>query len=137
MSVGFSGFDLPPPTDWQAFERLCRDLWASIWDDPNTQMHGRGGQEQAGVDIYGRPRTGGGFSAVQCKRKGNVLDNAEISERELREEVEKAKTFTPALTGEFILAFTGKRDAKIQAVARAIAEEHKPAGLFHVVVYFG
>lgn len=51
------------------FERLCRDLWASIWDDPNTQMHGRGGQEQAGVDIYGQPRTGSGYSAVQCKRQ--------------------------------------------------------------------
>jgi hypothetical protein len=135
MSVGFSGFDLPPPTDWQQFERLCRDLWASIWEDPNTQMNGRGGQEQAGVDIYGQPGVGGGYSAVQCKRKGNVLDNAEISERELRVEVAKAKTFTPPLTGDFILAFTGNRDAKILAVARAIAAEHHAAGLFNVVVY--
>jgi hypothetical protein len=126
---------LPPPTDWQQFERLCRDLWASIWEDPNTQMNGRDGQEQAGVDIYGQPGVGGGYSAVQCKRKGNVLDNAEISERELRVEVAKAKTFTPPLTGDFILAFTGKRDAKILAVARAIAAEHHAAGLFNVVVY--
>ena len=52
---GFDGHNLPPPTDWQKLERLCRDLWAEIWADPNTLANGRLGQSQNGVDVYGIP----------------------------------------------------------------------------------
>jgi SOS-response transcriptional repressor LexA len=42
-----------PPSEWQKFERICRDLWSQIWKDENTKRHGRGGQAQDGVDICG------------------------------------------------------------------------------------
>ncbi len=46
---------LPPPRDGQPFEDLCRDLWAELWRDPNAQKHGRSGQKQHGVDVFGQP----------------------------------------------------------------------------------
>jgi tetratricopeptide (TPR) repeat protein len=134
LNTGFDGFELPRVADWQKFERLCRDLWAELWGDPNTQLNGRSGQAQAGVDVFGRRNATNKYSGVQCKRRDNVADDAEITEEELRGEVDKAKSFVPALSGEFVLAFTGKRDAKIQAVARTITQAHAALGLFEVVV---
>ncbi len=60
--------DLPTPRDWQSFEDLCRDLWAELWGDPNAQKHGRTGQKQRGVDIFGQPGSGADWEGVQCKR---------------------------------------------------------------------
>ncbi len=57
--------DLPPPRDWQAFEDLCRDLWAELWDDPNAAKHGRTGQKQRGVDVFGQPGGGADWEGVE------------------------------------------------------------------------
>ena len=27
-----TSLDIPPMQDWQAFERLCRDLWSRLWN---------------------------------------------------------------------------------------------------------
>lgn len=45
---------LQPPTDWQAFERSVRQLFARTFDCPLAEMVGRDGQEQDGIDIIGR-----------------------------------------------------------------------------------
>jgi hypothetical protein len=135
MTSGLGDFELPPPKDWQKFERLCRDLWASLWGDPNAQANGRSGQAQAGVDVFGRRAGRAAYSGVQCKKRSTTPDGSPITEDELRAEVEKAKTFEPVLGDEFVLASTGRRDAKIQAVARRISEEHAALGLFQVYVY--
>lgn len=127
-------YELPPPKDWPKFERLCRDLWAALWKDPNAEANGRSGQPQAGVDVFGRRNGSGVYSGVQCKKRSDGPDNGQITEAQLRAEVAKAKTFKPALSGEFVLAFTGKRDAKIQQVAREISVEHAAVGLFEVSV---
>ena len=92
-----SNFQYPPPKNWQDFEKLCRDLWREIWRDPNTQKNGRSGQDQHGVDVYGRPNEGEKWAGVQCKGKDNY-SNKTVTEKELLEEVEKAKNFTPALS---------------------------------------
>ena len=55
---------IPPPKNWQDFESLCADLWTKIWKDPDTQMHGRQGQAQYGVDVYGRPNQGQEYAGV-------------------------------------------------------------------------
>ncbi len=133
--TGFDGHNLPPPTDWQKFERLCRDLWAEIWANANTQANGRSGQPQNGVDVYGIPKGETVYSAVQCKRRGNSVDAGEVTERELREEVAKAQNFQPKIQGAFILATTGARDAKIQEVARKLSAEQGSKGLFSVHVW--
>lgn len=80
-------------------------LFKFILNDEIVSMHGRSGQPQQGVDIYGR-RDGQDdcWVGVQCKQKD---DGKEIAEQELRDEVEKAKKFEPALV-EFILITTAQ-----------------------------
>jgi tetratricopeptide (TPR) repeat protein len=111
---------------------LCADLWQEIWADPGTQRHGRSGQQQHGVDIYGCPNQGPDYEGVQCKCKDGRYGQ-EITEVELKTEVEKAKKFHPPLK-RFILATTAPSDQKIQLVARKFTEEHLSAGLFSVEV---
>ncbi|MCB1884573.1 MAG: hypothetical protein KDG89_11365 [Geminicoccaceae bacterium] len=95
--------------------------------DPNTQMHGRSGQAQQGVDIYGHRKNGHGrMVGVQCKGKDQTY-GGKVSEAELGDEVEKAKTFEPPLA-EFILVTTAPDDAVIQAAARRLTAENRAAG---------
>jgi hypothetical protein len=118
MSPEPSDLQIPPPRDWQVFERHMRDLLEAHWGPP-VDMHGRTGQPQCGVDIYGRPKGAGGYHGVQCKGKDGLCDAA-VTGKELREEAKKAEKFQPKLA-HFILATTGPRDVKIQKVARELA----------------
>ena len=129
-----SNKQISPPLHWQEFENLCADLWTIIWNDPNTQKHGRQGQAQHGVDVYGQHNGTGPWKGVQCKGKDGRYNTNPVTEDELRDEVEKAKFFTPPIK-EFILATTAPNDIAIQKIAREITEEHKSAGLFSVHVY--
>ena len=129
-----SSMQIPPPSNWQDFEKLCCDLWSQIWADPNTCQNGRQGQSQQGVDVYGCPGKGVKLAGVQCKGKDNYADKT-LTEVEVKEEVGKAKDFKPALS-EYVIATSGVRDAKIQEVIRKISEEHKSQGLFSVNVFF-
>lgn len=55
-----------PPDRWQDFEDLCLQLWRPRLID--AKKHGRQGQPQAGVDVFGRdPKTGARWG-VQCKQ---------------------------------------------------------------------
>jgi tetratricopeptide (TPR) repeat protein len=120
----FSSISIPKPLNWQDFERNCRVLFECILDDPNTQLNGRSGQPQNGVDIWGR-RGGQGtlWVGVQCKGKDGDYGR-EVTEKELRAEVKKASNFMPTLS-EFIIATTAPDDAKIQEVARTITQENE------------
>jgi len=119
---------LPPPKDWQDFERLCWELWKEIWNDPNAQRNGRQGQPQSGVDIFGRPGGGSRWYGVQCKKAKTPLN-----EKAILEEVAEAKTFCPSLT-TLIIATTNQRSTSVQRIARQITEENERQGLFSVVV---
>lgn len=130
----FSSVQIPPPANWQDFEQLCCDLWRAIWNDPNTRRHGRQGQPQCGVDVFGRPDQKDKYAGVQCKGKDNYT-NKRLTKREVKAEVEKAKSFKPALS-EFIIATTGPKDAKIEELARVITQEHLEEGLFSVDIWF-
>lgn len=56
------------PSNWQDFEKLCKKLWGEIWECPDTiQCNGRSGQNQSGVDIYGKPKNETGYYGIQCK----------------------------------------------------------------------
>ena len=81
---------LLPPDDPVTFELLCRDLFREIWRDPNTQLHGRRGQPDSGVDVFGRPNQGDQYAGVQCKKRDNFL-RSKLSESEIVEEARKAK----------------------------------------------
>ena len=123
MSV--TGFLLPPPLNWQEFEILCRDLFAEIWNDPTTQLNGRSGQQQAGVDIFGKPKDGAGWAGIVCKASRS-LNTVDISYS-----VQAALEFTPQLS-YFIVATTAARDVKTQERVRKIADSVP----FQVSVYF-
>lgn len=123
---------IPPPADWQAFERLCADLWGKIWNDEYVQLNGRQGKPQWGVDVFGKPNKGNYYEGIQCKGKNGNYGQA-VSADELRAEVNKAKEFRPPIK-KFILATTAPNDPKIQQVAREITLEHQAANLFDVEV---
>ena len=106
----FLNSQVPPPRHWQDFEDMCCDLWREIWDDRNTQKNGRQGQSQNGVDVYGRPNQGQSWAGVQCKGKDNYADKS-LTEKEVEEEVTKAKSFEPPLS-EFIIASTGPKESQ-------------------------
>lgn len=127
-----SDLQIPPPKNWQHFESLCRDLWAEVWGFPDAKKHGRSGQAQHGVDVYGRPQSRADWAGVQCKGKDSYTDK-KLTKDELNAEVKKALRFKPALT-QFTLATTGPRDAKIQELARLITTRHAAKGLFTVDV---
>ena len=120
-----------PPQSWEEFESLCADLYEHMWDDPETQKHGRQGQPQGGVDVYGRP-DGKNYTGIQCKKK-DIWPPTELTLAEIDEEVEKAKTWQPGLK-HYIIATTAPNDQKAQAHARAIKKVHKKNRLFPVEI---
>ncbi len=94
--------DHPPPARWEDFEDLCLKLWRQDLKDP--RKHGRGGQRQDGVDIYGQHRETGEWWGIQCKQKGGWPNN-ELSTDEIEAEVRKAEAFDPPLS-HYIVATT-------------------------------
>jgi tetratricopeptide (TPR) repeat protein len=123
----FTSASLPPPKDWQAFERYSRLLFELSLGDPATQNNGRQGQPQHGVDIFGRRGGAGGpLVGVQCKGK-DVDYGGTVTEAELRREVEKSKGFKPEIR-EFILITTAPDDASIQEAARLLQQSVQSEG---------
>ncbi|MGX9773161.1 hypothetical protein ACWYXN_06570 [Janthinobacterium aestuarii] len=130
----FSTVQIPPPSDWNAFESLCRDLWAEIWRDKNAQKNGRSGQKQHGVDVFGKDYNNDKENyGIQCKGKDNYRSKS-VDIKELESEIEKAKNFQPKLK-IFIIATTGPKDVSIENHARYLSQEHSKTGDFLVYVY--
>lgn len=122
------------PKNWQDFERLCCDLWRSIWKDPNTQMHGRNGQKQYGVDIFTSPEYVNGPIGIQCKGRISWENSKNLTITELENEIDKAKSFTPKLK-LFLIAYSGPSDSKLQKKASEITEKHRENELFSVQIF--
>ncbi len=124
--------ELPKPESWNEFEDIVADLYTRTWDDPQTQRYGRSGQEQQGVDIYGRPaHLQGRYAGVQCKR----YDEGRLTRKKIEAEIAKAERFSPPLA-EYTIATTDRRDSKLQQIVRQIDEERLAAGKFSVHVIF-
>ena len=121
---------LPPPNNWQEFEALTFDLFKRLWKTDDAHMHGRSGQQQHGVDVYGTDRVHEKWVGVQCKGKNGDY-HAEVTTSEIQQEVEKAKKFKPALN-RFVLVTTAPNDQKIQKEARRLNQENLKSGLFEV-----
>lgn len=120
--VDHSSVQIPPPSNWQDFEHCTRILFECLLGDPNTQLNGRTGQSQCGVDVFGQRLTDEGhWVGVQCKGKDSGYGGF-VSESELRKEVNKAKSFEPPIK-EFILVTTARNDVSIQQVARILTDE--------------
>ncbi len=119
------------PSNWQDFEKLCKLLWGEIWGCEDTiKRHGRQGQNQHGVDVFAYVERYGGYCGIQCKGKDEYT-NAQLTEAEIDEEIEKAKGFEPELK-KLIFATTANKDAKIECYIRKRDVENRGKGLFQV-----
>ncbi|WP_110686071.1 hypothetical protein [Salinicola aestuarinus] len=120
---------LPPPTSWDEFEDVCKSSFSLRWANQNLARHGRQGQKQDGVDIYGVDSLQN-FVGIQCK---NTIST--ISQQLIESEIVKAEQFAPQLAALYI-ATTADRDVHIQAFARKLSEERRAQSKFPVDVVF-
>jgi tetratricopeptide (TPR) repeat protein len=118
--VDSTGYQLPPPTDWPAFERIARRLFARVYGCPVAEMVGRSGQDQDGLDIIGRrPEGARGYFGIQCKLKDELGAARTLRCRALEAEVARADAMEPPIA-EFVLATTAANDVELQKHARAL-----------------
>ena len=119
------------PENWQDFEKLCKKLWGEIWNCPDTiKRNGRLGQIQNGVDVYGIPKGESHYYGIQCKGK-NDYTNSTLTEKEIEDEIKKAKEFKPALKS-FIFATTANKDGDIEEFVRKKDIESRAHDSFEV-----
>ena len=117
------------PKSWAEFEAICKDSFQLRWSNPDLTMHGRQGQAQDGVDIYGK-NSSYLFVGIQCK---NTIDG--ISESLIDSECSKAEEFQPRINTLYI-ATTAKRDVHIQRYARNLSADRVGKGKFPVEIVF-
>lgn len=122
------------PSNWQDFESLCKMLWGEIWGIPDKiKQNGRLGQEQCGVDVYGRLKDSDKYSGIQCKGKNDNLKSV-LTKKEIDTEIENAKSFVPELE-TFIFATTANKDVKIEQYVREKDIESRKNGGFEILLY--
>jgi len=132
-------FEIPPPGNWQDFERLTLDICRKLWSNDYAERHGRTGQAQAGVDVYGHNRGAGEFTGVQCKKRSGIHGDIDrpsplLTTTDIDKEIDAASQFKPALQ-RFIIATTAPRDAGLQEHARKWNAAHG-AVPFHLTLWF-
>lgn len=128
-----ASLSLRRPSNWQDFESLCKKLWGEIWMCSEIKKNGRAGQSQNGVDIYGIPFNEIGYYGIQCKGK-DAYTNKQFDEKEILEEIEKAKDFLPILR-KLYFATTAVKDARIEEFIRIKNLEHQTKGLFEIHIF--
>lgn len=119
----------PKPTSWDEFEAICQSSFKTRWNSPNLQRHGRPGQAQQGVDIYGDDN----FTAhvgIQCKNTVHGLASKLINT-----EIANAEKYSTPLQSLYI-ATTADTDAKLQAYARRVSLARRHAGKFTLDIVF-
>ena len=126
---------LRKPENWQDFESLSKKLWGELWEIPHkVKKNGRLGQPQNGVDVYGIPKNEKGYWGIQCKGKNDDYLNATLTTKEIDEEIEKAKKFSPKLE-VFIIATTQSKDVVIEQHVREKDIESRNAKRFEIILF--
>jgi hypothetical protein len=121
--------NIPPPKSWDEFEDIVLSAAKLRWSSTEFYRHGRQGQRQQGVDIYGDDAEG---RRLGIQGKNSV---AGVSERTIVEEIVNAESFEPPRDALYI-ATTAKRDATIQKVLREISAGRRAQGKFSVGILF-
>ena len=111
--------ELPKPKNWDEFEEIALTCFQIKWSSPDLVRHGRTGQAQHGVDIYG-PDSLEQLVGVQCKK------TEELTMAAAKEEIDKAEKFEPAISA-FYFATTVASDAKFQRDIRLLSHERVAA----------
>lgn len=118
--------EIAPPANWQDFERLTLDCARIVWKDDYAARHGRQGQTQAGVDVYGYNRSACEHTGIQCKKRQSFsAPSKRLTAAEVDAEVEAAKGFKPKLD-RFVIATTGPRDVNLQEHVRCLNDVVQP-----------
>lgn len=123
--------DLPKPKSWDEFEDITWEIYKRKWHDNYAQKHGRKGQAQNGIDIYGRQNSSGKYIGVQCKR----YEDNKLNKKIIKAEIVKAEGFSSPLS-EYIIATTASRDTKLQDLIRSLNEERESENKFPVYIVF-
>ena len=126
--------EFQPPKSWDDFENLCCDIWKVEWNCLSMQANGRQGQQQNGVDCYGKQKFSNSWTGIQCKRK-QTYPEKKLTYKVVLEEVNFAKTFKPKLE-HLIIATTFRRCSTLQEKVRVLSDEQKSNGLFSVSIAF-
>jgi hypothetical protein len=123
ISMSHKNTALNRPQDWQAFERLTRDLFQKLYRNPHADKHGSDGQRQHGVDVS--VRAADGRTGIQCKGRNDpdFLRHKGPMVEEFKAEIEKAKSFRPPLD-RFVLVTTAKNNATLKRLAEEKTDEH-------------
>jgi len=124
-----SSMKIPPPKSWEEFEEITLDSCKIRWENPDLQMHGRQGQAQSGVDIFGSNHLFKNIG-VQCKNY-----NSNISSKLIISEIQKAESFKPQIE-MFYFATSTKTDVNIQREIRILSQERTAENKFPVMVLF-
>lgn len=102
--------NFPPPSNWQDFQILTLRLVEQMCDPSTVHEHGRQGQRQDGVDVYGEM-----FNkfhlGVQCKQ---IQPGQVLTLKVIKDEAEKARNFFPALN-TFVVATTLPEDTALHS----------------------
>ena len=125
----YSNLRIAPPKSWDEFEAIVCSAAKNRWRTPDFTLHGRQGQPQDGVDVYGNNDRGMKVG-LQCKNTWSGL-----SLEKIRSEVAKAESFTPRLS-HFYVATTAETDEKLQKEVRDLSEQRTKAGNFGVSILF-
>lgn len=120
---------LPPPSNWQDFQELCRVLWKHVWalSDEDIFAYGDNGDKQDGVDICAIVR--GEYYGIQCKSK-DQLKEKQITIAEIDAEIKKAQSFSPKLS-KFIIVTSAPKNARIDNYALQRNAELQSQGFFN------
>ncbi|SEW57447.1 hypothetical protein [Chitinophaga arvensicola] len=131
--------NIHPPKNWQDFETLCLKLWGEIWKTPHEiEFNSSNSQGQNGVDIYAPVDDGTAYNGIQCKnKKFHLIDGMRnrITISTVKEEIEKAKTFKPALK-KLIIATSLQKDGEVEEYVRETSLSHAQQGLFTIQICF-
>lgn len=124
-----SNINLPTPKSWDEFEEITLDALRIKWDSPNLQRHGRQGQAQNGIDIFGDDYLSQPVG-VQCKKSDKNL-TIKIIEKEIN----NAERFKPNID-VFFIATTFPTDSTLQKQIRLISKKRTDSGTFPVGILF-
>lgn len=127
----YTPYQIPKPRNWQDLERLCLAIWKAEWKTTSLKTYGRPGQHQDGVDVFGRYMDGMEIGAIQCKCKE---EEKPLTEAIIKEEVEKAKKFKPAIK-HYVIATTFDSDVELDSFTAELSQSNMGAGSFSIDLF--
>ena len=120
---------MPPPKSWDEFEAIVCSAAKIRWKSPDFTQHGRQGQRQDSVDVYGKDDKGR-LVGLQCKNTWSGVSTTTV-----QDEIDKAESFKPSLVHLYVVT-TADTDKSLQVFVRELSAERMKEGKFEVSILF-